>query len=100
MQKLVSLCGHTERVLSMDVSPRGNMVVSASADKTLRFWDCLGPNSTIDDVVRESLADGNGEGSSAVSSTKFSAAIAAGRWIPGEADRPVHTCALPAIKYR
>ena len=37
-QKMIDLTGHTSRVLSMALSPDGEMVVSAGADETLRFW--------------------------------------------------------------
>eukprot|EP00299_Pterocystis_sp_00344_P003114 c1354_g1_i1.p1 GENE.c1354_g1_i1~~c1354_g1_i1.p1 ORF type:complete len:420 (+),score=90.63 c1354_g1_i1:450-1709(+) len=44
--KVADLTGHTSRVLAMAQSPDGCTVVSASADETLRFWKCLGPNET------------------------------------------------------
>lgn len=37
------LNGHQERVLHMALSPCGNMVVSASADETLRIWEVTRP---------------------------------------------------------
>ena len=38
MAKIHDLKGHTERVLHMAASPSGEMVCSAGADETLRFW--------------------------------------------------------------
>lgn len=39
MVRTKELTGHTARVLHMAVSPNGNMVCSAAADETLRFWN-------------------------------------------------------------
>ena len=41
MTKVTELTGHTERVLSMAISPDGTTVVSAAGDETLRFWKCF-----------------------------------------------------------
>lgn len=41
MTKVTELVGHTERVLSMAISPDGTTVVSAAGDETLRFWKCF-----------------------------------------------------------
>jgi len=41
MAKVKELTGHTGRILSMAMSPTGQ-VCSASADETLRFWDVFG----------------------------------------------------------
>jgi cell division cycle protein 20 (cofactor of APC complex) len=38
MTKFGDLKGHTNRVLSMCLSPDGRTVLSAAADETLRFW--------------------------------------------------------------
>jgi WD40 repeat protein len=38
MTKIGDLKGHTNRVLSMCLSPDGQTVLSAAADETLRFW--------------------------------------------------------------
>ena len=38
MARLGDLKGHTNRVLSMCLSPDGKTVLSAAADETLRFW--------------------------------------------------------------
>lgn len=39
MARVKELKGHTSRVLHMATSPDGSMVVSGSADETLRFWN-------------------------------------------------------------
>lgn len=39
MVRVKELTGHTARVLHMAASPDGNMVCSAAADETLRFWN-------------------------------------------------------------
>jgi len=41
MAKVTELTGHTQRVLSMAMSPDGTTVMSAAADETLRFWKCF-----------------------------------------------------------
>jgi cell division cycle protein 20 (cofactor of APC complex) len=41
MAKVAELTGHTERVLSMCMSPDGTTVLSAGGDETLRFWQCF-----------------------------------------------------------
>ena len=38
MKRIGDLKGHTNRVLSMCLSPDGSTVLSAAADETLRFW--------------------------------------------------------------
>lgn len=38
MQRVGTLCGHTDRVLHLSSSPCGELVCSAGADETLRFW--------------------------------------------------------------
>ena len=42
MSKLREFRGHTSRVLHLAKSPDGDMIVSASADETLRFWNIFG----------------------------------------------------------
>ncbi|CAF0725003.1 unnamed protein product [Adineta steineri] len=41
MEKCHTLRGHTSRILSVIMSPRGNPIVSLSADETIRFWNCF-----------------------------------------------------------
>ena len=41
MSKVAELNGHSQRVLSMAMSPDATTVVSAGADETLRFWKCF-----------------------------------------------------------
>lgn len=36
-----TLPGHTSRILSLIMSPKGNPIVSLSADETIRFWNCF-----------------------------------------------------------
>ena len=36
-----SVVGHTSRILSLIMGPKGNPVVSLSADETIRFWNCF-----------------------------------------------------------
>ncbi|EEA08246.1 uncharacterized protein CMU_019890 [Cryptosporidium muris RN66] len=38
MQKIVTLTGHTYRVLYLAVSPDGQTIVTGAGDETLRFW--------------------------------------------------------------
>lgn len=39
MQKLVTLTGHTFRVLYLAMSPDGQSIVTGAGDETLRFWN-------------------------------------------------------------
>lgn len=39
LKKVISLHGHTQRVLYQAVSPCGRFVVTGAGDETLRFWD-------------------------------------------------------------
>ncbi|CAF0838233.1 unnamed protein product [Adineta steineri] len=41
MEKCHTLHGHTSRILSLIMGPKGNPVVSLSADETIRFWNCF-----------------------------------------------------------
>ncbi|MCJ1478475.1 substrate-specific activator of APC-dependent proteolysis [Lambiella insularis] len=42
MTQVVSLTGHTYRVLYLAMSPDGQTVVTGAGDETLRFWKCFG----------------------------------------------------------
>ena len=42
MQPVVSLTGHTFRVLYLSMSPDGAVIVTGAGDETLRFWDAFG----------------------------------------------------------
>jgi cell division cycle 20-like protein 1 (cofactor of APC complex) len=39
MSKLVTLTGHTYRVLYLAMSPDGQTIVTGAGDETLRFWN-------------------------------------------------------------
>jgi len=41
MQQVVSLTGHTYRVLYLAMSPNGEIVVTGAGDETLRFWNAF-----------------------------------------------------------
>jgi cell division cycle protein 20 (cofactor of APC complex) len=41
MTKVCDLTGHTNRILTMAISPENDMIVSAGADETLRLWKCF-----------------------------------------------------------
>jgi WD40 repeat protein len=43
LRKIISLKGHTQRVLYQALSPCGKYIVTGAGDETLRFWD-LGYN--------------------------------------------------------
>jgi cell division cycle protein 20 (cofactor of APC complex) len=53
LQKVQDLTGHSERVLSMAMSPDGSTVVSAAADETLRFWKCFASEPKSKKKVRQ-----------------------------------------------
>lgn len=42
MTQVVSLTGHTYRVLYLSMSPAGDTIVTGAGDETLRFWDAFG----------------------------------------------------------
>jgi cell division cycle 20, cofactor of APC complex len=42
MSRVTELTGHTNRILSMTMSPDQEMVASIGADETLRLWRCFG----------------------------------------------------------
>ena len=39
LRKVGKMSGHSGRILNLQTSPKGNQIVSASPDETLRFWD-------------------------------------------------------------
>ena len=47
MYQMVSLTGHTYRVLYLAMSPDGRVIVTGAGDETLRFWDCFKQKTTI-----------------------------------------------------
>lgn len=44
MQQVVSLTGHTYRVLYLAMSPDGRVIVTGAGDETLRFWNAFPKN--------------------------------------------------------
>lgn len=44
MTQVVSLTGHTYRVLYLAMSPDGQVIVTGAGDETLRFWNCFAKN--------------------------------------------------------
>lgn len=46
MEQVVSLTGHTYRVLYLSASPDGTTVVTGAGDETLRFWRVFGKKGT------------------------------------------------------
>jgi cell division cycle protein 20 (cofactor of APC complex) len=50
MSKVCELTGHTNRILGMALSPSEEIVVSISADETLRFWKCF----AVDEKLKKS----------------------------------------------
>lgn len=44
MKKRCELTAHTKRILHMAMSPDGSKVMSASADESLRLWNCFAPS--------------------------------------------------------
>jgi cell division cycle 20-like protein 1 (cofactor of APC complex) len=41
MSQVVTLTGHTYRVLYLAMSPDGQVIVTGAGDETLRFWNCF-----------------------------------------------------------
>ena len=48
MEQIVSLTGHTFRVLYLAMSPDGQTVVTGAGDETLRFWKIFDRRATRD----------------------------------------------------
>lgn len=49
MQQVVSLTGHTFRVLYLAMSPDGQVIVTGAGDETLRFWNAFKKKPTESD---------------------------------------------------
>ncbi len=43
MQKVITLSGHSYRVLYLAMSPDGQTIVTGAGDETLRFWNVFPP---------------------------------------------------------
>ncbi|TKA61051.1 Fizzy-related protein, partial [Cryomyces minteri] len=41
LEEIVSLTGHTYRVLYLAMSPEGDVIVTGAGDETLRFWNAF-----------------------------------------------------------
>ncbi|POS86326.1 WD40 repeat-like protein [Erysiphe pulchra] len=57
MQQVVSLTGHTYRVLYLAMSPDGSVIVTGAGDETLRFWKVFDRKSGYN---QDNEADSNG----------------------------------------
>lgn len=53
LQKMVTLTGHTSRVLYLSMSPNGENVVSGAGDETLRFWNVFPSKKNQNDDIFE-----------------------------------------------
>jgi cell division cycle 20-like protein 1 (cofactor of APC complex) len=51
MQQVVSLTGHTFRVLYLAMSPDGQVFVTGAGDETLRFWNAFKKRPEVDDTL-------------------------------------------------
>jgi cell division cycle 20-like protein 1 (cofactor of APC complex) len=49
MQQVVSLTGHTFRVLYLAMSPDGQTIVTGAGDETLRFWNAFKKRQPAED---------------------------------------------------
>ena len=61
LTQVVSLTGHTYRVLYLAMSPDGEVVVTGAGDETLRFWKCFKKKAgegSGRDAVRSLAGDG------------------------------------------
>merc|ERR1712087_535432 len=56
LQRTHDLTGHTSRVLHTTLSPNGQIVCSAAADETLRFWKVFDDTSKNDDSAAEAYS--------------------------------------------
>ena len=39
MKRVITLTGHSYRVLYLSISPDGSTIVTGAGDETLRFWN-------------------------------------------------------------
>lgn len=62
MEQVVSLTGHTYRVLYLSMNPDGTQIVTGAGDETLRFWKVFGKKSGADQGLG-GHADGSRRGS-------------------------------------
>ncbi|KAF4660990.1 substrate-specific activator of APC-dependent proteolysis [Perkinsus olseni] len=60
MRKVVTLTGHTYRVLYLSVSPDGQTVVTGAGDETLRFWNVFPPIQGSGGSVQRATNRGTG----------------------------------------
>jgi WD40 repeat protein len=44
---LQTFIGHTDMILSVNFSPDGKQIVSASVDNSLKLWDLAGANNCL-----------------------------------------------------
>jgi len=51
MEKLVTLTGHTYRVLYLAMSPDGETIVTGAGDETLRFWHAFPTQKNDEDSL-------------------------------------------------
>lgn len=51
MTEVVTLTGHTYRVLYLSMSPDGQVIVTGSGDETLRFWNCFKKKDTTNRMM-------------------------------------------------
>lgn len=65
MEQVVSLTGHTYRVLYLSMNPEGTTIVTGAGDETLRFWKVFGKKSAGENSI---VTDGTKRGSRITSS--------------------------------
>ena len=56
MSKLVTLTGHSYRVLYLSISPNGQDIVTGAGDETLRFWNIF---NEVKERTSTSMFDSN-----------------------------------------
>jgi WD40 repeat protein len=61
LRRIADLTGHGARVLHLSMSPDGEVVVSAAADETIRFWRCFANSGgSTNESRREAATVGGG----------------------------------------